>query len=47
MGSYFGQDYTAFALVRLAKLTEEQLAQTGLSRLGFDTLPGRSEGRGA
>ena len=28
MGSYFGQDYTAFALVRLAKLTEEQLAQT-------------------
>jgi nitric oxide reductase large subunit len=27
MGSYFGQDYTAFALVRFAKLTEEQLAQ--------------------
>jgi nitric oxide reductase subunit B len=38
MGSYFGQDYTAFALVRLAKLTEEQLAQTRF-RLGFDTLP--------
>src|SRR5437764_9263661 len=29
MGSYFGQDYTAFALVRLAKMTEAQLAQTG------------------
>jgi nitric oxide reductase subunit B len=28
MGSYFGQDYTAFALVRLAALTEENLAQT-------------------
>ena len=27
MGSYFGQDYTAFALVRLANLTEENLAQ--------------------
>ena len=27
MGSYFGQDYTAFALVRLAALTEENLAQ--------------------
>ena len=27
MGSYFGQDYTAFALVRLARLTEENLAQ--------------------
>src|SRR3954471_557052 len=27
MGSYFGQDYTAFALVRLATLTEENLAQ--------------------
>jgi nitric oxide reductase subunit B len=38
MGSYFGQDYTAFALVRLAKLTEEQLAQTRFG-VGFDTLP--------
>jgi nitric oxide reductase subunit B len=28
MGSYFGQDYTAFALVRMAALTEENLAQT-------------------
>jgi nitric oxide reductase subunit B len=37
MGSYFGQDYTAFALVRLAKLTEEQLAQTRFG-VGFDTL---------
>ena len=27
MGSYFGQDYTAFALVRLANLTKENLAQ--------------------
>src|SRR5689334_748750 len=38
MGSYFGQDYTAFALVRLAKLTEEQLAQTRFGA-GFDTHP--------
>jgi nitric oxide reductase subunit B len=38
MGSYFGQDYTAFALMRLAKLTEEQLAQTRF-RVGFDILP--------
>jgi nitric oxide reductase subunit B len=37
MGSYFGQDYTAFGLMRLARLTEERLAQ---SRFGaeFDTL---------
>ncbi len=27
MGSYFGQDYTAFTLIRLAKLTEENIAQ--------------------
>src|SRR5215217_6972527 len=27
MGSYFGQDYTAFALVRLAALTEGNLTQ--------------------
>ena len=27
MGSYFGQDYTAWALIRLAGLTEESLAQ--------------------
>src|SRR5438874_6463875 len=38
MGSYFGQDYTAFALVELAKLTEEQLAQSRYGA-GFDTLP--------
>jgi nitric oxide reductase large subunit len=37
MGSYFGQDYTAFALVRLAKLTEAQLAQTRYGA-GFDGL---------
>lgn len=38
MGSYFGQDYTAFALVRLAKLTEDGIAQ---ARFGtaFDGLP--------
>src|SRR6185369_14696538 len=38
MGSYFGQDYTAFALVRLAALTEGQLAQTSFGS-GFDALP--------
>src|ERR1051326_7337030 len=38
MGSYFGQDYTAFALVRLAKITEEQLAQKRFGS-GFDALP--------
>ena len=27
MGSYFGQDYTAFALMRLANLTEDKLAE--------------------
>src|SRR5579872_4301966 len=27
MGSYFGQDYTAFALTELAKLTEDNLAR--------------------
>src|ERR1700686_3328716 len=37
MGSYFGEDYTAFGLMRLARLTEERLAE---SRFGaeFDTL---------
>jgi len=38
MGSYFGQDYTAFGLMRLAKLTEENLAQSRLGT-GFDALP--------
>jgi len=38
MGSYFGQDYTAFALMRLAKLTEENLAQSRFGT-GFDALP--------
>ncbi|HVV95444.1 MAG TPA: cbb3-type cytochrome c oxidase subunit I, partial [Hyphomicrobiales bacterium] len=33
MGSYFGQDYTAFALVRLASLTEDNLAR---ARFGKD-----------
>jgi nitric oxide reductase subunit B len=32
MGSYFGQDYTAFGLMRLARLTEERLAQRPLRR---------------
>ncbi|HEX5421605.1 MAG TPA: nitric oxide reductase, partial [Gammaproteobacteria bacterium] len=37
MGSYFGQDYTAYALVRLAKQTEEGLAQMRFGR-AFDAL---------
>jgi len=37
MGSYFGQDYTAFGLMRLAKLTEENLAQSRFGT-GFDAL---------
>jgi nitric oxide reductase subunit B len=32
MGSYFGQDYTAFALERMASLTEENLAQARFSK---------------
>ena len=39
MGSYFGQDYTAFALMRLAELTEDNIAQTRFGA-GFDGLPG-------
>jgi nitric oxide reductase subunit B len=31
MGSYFGQDYTAFALMRLAKMTEEELSRSRFS----------------
>jgi nitric oxide reductase subunit B len=38
MGSYFGQDYTAFVLVRLAKLTEEGLSQRQFGG-GFASLP--------
>ena len=37
MGSYFGQDYTAFALVRLAKLVEDNLAQVRFGK-AFDNL---------
>jgi nitric oxide reductase subunit B len=37
MGSYFGQDYTAFALMRLAKLTEDGLAQARFGQ-AFDAL---------
>jgi nitric oxide reductase subunit B len=38
MGSYFGQDYTAAGLMRLATQTENSLAQTSFGK-GFDTLP--------
>src|SRR5690349_19895514 len=38
MGSYFGQDYTAFALARLATLSEARLAQASYGA-GFDILP--------
>ena len=38
MGSYYGQDYTAWALMRLAGLTEERIAQAQLGR-SFDALP--------
>jgi nitric oxide reductase subunit B len=37
MGSYFGQDYTASALRRLAGLTKDNLAQTRFSK-NFDAL---------
>ena len=38
MGSYFGQDYTAAGLMRLATLAENLLAQTRYGK-GFDALP--------
>ena len=38
MGSYFGQDYTAFTLMRLARLTEEGLSQRRFGG-GFASLP--------
>src|ERR1700722_3669042 len=37
MGSYFGQDYTAFGLMRLATLTEDGLAQSRFGK-AFDGL---------
>ncbi|HEX5321912.1 MAG TPA: cbb3-type cytochrome c oxidase subunit I [Stellaceae bacterium] len=37
MGSYFGQDYTAFALVRLASLVKDNLAHTQFGKT-FDGL---------
>lgn len=37
MGSYYGQDYTAWALIRLAGLTEAQLAQSRFGK-SFDAL---------
>ncbi|MBS0527181.1 MAG: cbb3-type cytochrome c oxidase subunit I [Proteobacteria bacterium] len=39
MGSYFGQDYTAFTLTRLASLTETALAQHRFGK-AFDALAG-------
>jgi nitric oxide reductase subunit B len=41
MGSYFGQDYTAFALVRLADLTEDGLAKTRFGKPFNALAPGR------
>jgi nitric oxide reductase subunit B len=38
MGSYFGQDYTAFALTRLATLTQEGLSRSRFGG-GFASLP--------
>ena len=32
MGSYYGQDYTAWTLIRLAGLVEQSLAQTTFSK---------------
>ena len=37
MGSYFGHDYTAFALKRLASLTKDNVAQAEFSK-NFDAL---------
>jgi len=37
MGSYFGQDYTAFAVTRLAALTEQNLAQARFGK-SFESL---------
>jgi nitric oxide reductase subunit B len=37
MGSYFGQDYTAFALKRLTNLAEDNLAQAQFSK-NYDAL---------
>src|SRR5262249_37616143 len=37
MGSYFGHDYTAFALKRLANLTEDNLAQAQFGKT-YDAL---------
>src|ERR1044071_1178724 len=38
MGSYFGQDYTAFALVRLATLTRDRVCQKRFGA-GFYSFP--------
>lgn len=42
MGSYFGEDYTAFVLMRLAKITDENLAQSRF-HAGFDGLPAEDQ----
>ena len=47
MGSYFGEDYTAFALVRLANLTEEQSRAGPLWRRRSATSPPSSRRRSA
>jgi nitric oxide reductase large subunit len=40
MGSYFGQDYTAFALMRLAKLTDGEARQQWMCAItSFDVKP--------
>ena len=44
MGSYYGQDYTAWTLIRLAGLTEERIAQAQLGK-PFDALPPDSRPR--
>ncbi len=44
MGSYFGQDYTAWALIRLAELTENDLAQ---AQFGKDSVRCRQNSRPA
>ena len=38
MGSYYGQDYTAWTLIRLAGLTEARIAQARFAK-PFDELP--------
>ena len=46
MGSYYGQDYTAWTLIRLAGLTEARIAQAQFGK-PFDQLAARSAGGGS